>query len=1382
MTKNRKSSLFSNHSSRRSEKRAPRGTSLRFEALENRELLSVNAADYAQLRESFDQLALPENFNDVNVIELSALTAEALQNAINDAATTPQDDLIVVDPTELGENTLSLADATIVVDFDASEFGAVTLVSTGDERLQISVNPEDYSFDFRSGVLNFAGLDFVAVADMGLLCTIDAQALDAELVDSLEQDVRYFDVDGLELIEETRGGDVFDSFENVYAMQDGVELEIQEATWNRDGAWTNNYAVIFIGHYNDATENAYFKRLATRLYNTLIDDYGLLPKDVYVFYAGGEQFIRGVNVQPATLDNLDNCLAKLNREMNSNSRLLAFIDDHGGGGSPALGDETIVAQGYDVSARRFSTMIRQIKSGYVTCALGCCHSGGVLEVTKDNVVHDYDGGAHFSIGASSTYDESAHYATKGTFLYREWRWRGFKSGYYYIYAGEDLSWSDSFVNALDAGIVSSGSLFANAENNYYARKGEDHPYHWNSQRVFNTTISGAPTTKLSSPSPSIKSVTDKTITVTWEPSYFSGYMVRPSEISYVVQWRRYDSDSWNSRTILAYEYETNNKSFTIRSFDGAPLEGGVTYDVTVYARKDANTRSVNSRNITATPDKRLAESLYDVVDYWKRWNRNTTLAFTTSCNANSIDVALTSKPSDASGYTIKCLNLETNVETSVVLSASATGYSIKGLTDGSRYRISVKANGGKYDTNLTNDVFRFCDSNWKTKTVYTPKKLIAPDLRMGDDSTDVMSTVTPKGDVSWRGGAIDQSLITGYEYRYREVGSSTWLTYGEPTTTYVSPNLPSGRYEFQFRALGNNLKDGSRNATVDSEWSSIYITEVAKRFVVTTLADDPNHTGSLRYAINHLADKDMIILAPERIVGYSSANKTIRLDSTMTITRSVTIDASRCMNADGTPGLIIDANGKQAFNFGANATNVSINGLTIKNASTTERGGAIYSDAQNLSVTNCVFENNYSNAGAAIFTYGVSTTEHYVTIRNSVFIGNDSLNSGGAIFVKGDNRTSGVKGGEITISDSRFISNTSNSVSYTDGGFHGGGAVFINADNVWPITIERTEFVDNESTTSGGGAVAFDRGTTATVKDCVFDGNTAPETGGAISSYSGNLSITGSTFTNNSAFGDGTSRIGYGGAVFASGTNVSISFSEFSGNECGWAGGALLSWGAAGSVSVETVKFHGNNKNAIHVDSQNTFINNSLFYDNPGRAIYYSATEAASTLTLQSSTIADNRGTASVVVNNNGKKATFNALNSIILPTIGDSGLAVSCNDTANATNVLSTNPSEWTSRTNFWTYDRSKPLFTDAANGDYTLAANSQAFNRGTDLYATSDAAMVDAMRDLAGAPRQVGGRVDLGAYELQTYETRTWTVTSALDALEEGTLRYALMNAHEG
>ena len=60
--------------------------------------------------------------------------------------------------------------------------------------------------------------------------------------------------------------------------------------------------------------------------------------------------------------------------------------------------------------------------------------------------------------------------------------------------------------------------------------------------------------------------------------------------------------------------------------------------------------------------------------------------------------------------------------------------------------------------------------------------------------------------------------------------------------------------------------------------------------------------------------------------------------------------------------------------------------------------------------------------------------------------------------------------------------------------------------------------------------------------------------------------------------------------------------------------------------------------------------------------------------------------------------------------------------------------------------YDETKPLFTDAAGGDYTLANNSQAIDRGNNAYVQTG---MDA--DLAGATRVQGAAVDLGAYEKQ-------------------------------
>ena len=60
------------------------------------------------------------------------------------------------------------------------------------------------------------------------------------------------------------------------------------------------------------------------------------------------------------------------------------------------------------------------------------------------------------------------------------------------------------------------------------------------------------------------------------------------------------------------------------------------------------------------------------------------------------------------------------------------------------------------------------------------------------------------------------------------------------------------------------------------------------------------------------------------------------------------------------------------------------------------------------------------------------------------------------------------------------------------------------------------------------------------------------------------------------------------------------------------------------------------------------------------------------------------------------------------------------------------------------YAYDATRPLFTDAANGDYSLADGSQAIDLGDNMYVTSEF-------DLAGAARIVNDVVDLGAYENQ-------------------------------
>ncbi len=68
----------------------------------------------------------------------------------------------------------------------------------------------------------------------------------------------------------------------------------------------------------------------------------------------------------------------------------------------------------------------------------------------------------------------------------------------------------------------------------------------------------------------------------------------------------------------------------------------------------------------------------------------------------------------------------------------------------------------------------------------------------------------------------------------------------------------------------------------------------------------------------------------------------------------------------------------------------------------------------------------------------------------------------------------------------------------------------------------------------------------------------------------------------------------------------------------------------------------------------------------------------------------------------------------------------------------------EWAEGENNLTYDASKPLFTNATSGDYTLAPYSQAIDKGNDEYVKTEV-------DLAGNARIGGKAVDLGAYEYQ-------------------------------
>ena len=115
----------------------------------------------------------------------------------------------------------------------------------------------------------------------------------------------------------------------------------------------------------------------------------------------------------------------------------------------------------------------------------------------------------------------------------------------------------------------------------------------------------------------------------------------------------------------------------------------------------------------------------------------------------------------------------------------------------------------------------------------------------------------------------------------------------------------------------------------------------------------------------------------------------------------------------------------------------------------------------------------------------------------------------------------------------------------------------------------------------------------------------------------------------------------------------------------------------------------------------------------------------------------------------NYNKSTADLYNCIIAQNIGNSA----ANDITNAGSISGYNSlsslSKWTAGSNNLKYNTAKTLFTDAGSGDFTLAAGSQAIDKGYDAYAI-DAEGNPLTVDLGGDNRFVD-IVDMGAYEYQ-------------------------------
>ena len=222
--------------------------------------------------------------------------------------------------------------------------------------------------------------------------------------------------------------------------------------------------------------------------------------------------------------------------------------------------------------------------------------------------------------------------------------------------------------------------------------------------------------------------------------------------------------------------------------------------------------------------------------------------------------------------------------------------------------------------------------------------------------------------------------------------------------------------------------------------------------------------------------------------------------------------------------------------------------------------------------------------------------------------------SGGVAFSSGIGTGGAVAlySGVVTATNSSFANN---SAAY-------GGAIYVSGGT---LTITGGSFTNNIATAGHGGAVAsftFFGSPTISISGSTFSGNTAASDGGAVGLYGGVATVTTTTFNgNNGGFA--------GGALSVQSGSLTLKQSTLSGNAAMSGGGISVSGGAATAANVTVVDNHAglSNGGGVAVSGGTATFKNATFGSNTAEASAgSSAHQSGGSLSFANSILAQQLG------------------------------------------------------------------------------------------------------------------------------------------------------------